>query len=262
MMKLIDLHCHILSEIDDGPNDLETSIKLAQAAVDQGIENMLLTPHHMDGTYTNSPNMIKKRVKDVQRILEKRKIPLNVFASQEVHLTGELIQAIEDDEILFMDETKHYLLLELPHTAIPEYTEKIIIQLTTRGIVPVIAHPERNSEIRQNPDRLFDLVHMGCLTQLTSGSYLGTFGKEIQNLTEKIIAANLGFTFASDTHNFEGRRFLMKETFDKLTEDLGPDKANQFNQNAKNIINGDDIDNLNYVRISEISKRKKKFWLF
>jgi len=259
-MKLIDLHCHILPGVDDGSKDLQMSLDLAKVAVDQGISHSLLTPHHMDGDYTNHKKDVIRKTNDFQNALNNAGIPLTVFPSQEVHLTGELMDAIAADDILFMDETNRYLLLELPHDGIPAYTADMIFDLTTRGITPVIAHPERNLGIQENPDKLYDFVKMGCLSQLTSSSYLGVFGEKVQTLTEKIITANLGFAFASDAHNFKGRRFLMKEAFERLEKEEGTSKANLFNVNAKNIINGDVVGEMDYKKISSMTR--KRFWLF
>jgi protein-tyrosine phosphatase len=261
-MKLIDLHCHILPGVDDGSKDMQMSLDLARAAVDQGITNSLVTPHHMDGEYTNHKKDVIRKTDDFQQALDKEEIPLKVFASQEVHLTGELMNAIAQNDVLFMDETNRYLLLELPHSGIPEYTADMIFDLTTRGITPVIAHPERNQGFQKDPDKIFNFVKMGCLTQLTSSSYLGVFGKHVQELTEQIIKANLGFIFSSDAHNFKGRRYLMKEAFEKLEREEGPRKAQLFNLNAKNVINGDDVEDMNFVKISELLYKKKKFWFF
>ena len=261
-MKLIDLHCHILPGVDDGSKDMQMSLDLARAAVDQGITNSLVTPHHMDGEYTNHKQDVIRKTDEFQRALDKEEIPLTVFASQEVHLTGELMDAIAQDDVLFMDETNRYLLLELPHSGIPEYTADMIFDLTTRGITPVIAHPERNHGFQENPDKIYDFVKMGCLTQLTSSSYLGVFGKHVQELTEKIIKANLGFVFSSDAHNFKGRRYLMEEAFEKLKKDEGIRRADAFSTNAKNIINGDDVFTGDYVKISTLKKRRKKFLFF
>lgn len=261
-MKLIDLHCHILPGVDDGSKDLQMSLDLAKVAVNQGISHILVTPHHMDGDYTNHKNDVIKKTDVFQKELNEKKIPLKVFPGQEVHLTGQLMDAIANDDVLFMDETNRYLLLELPHDGIPEYTADMIFDLTTRGITPVFAHPERNLGIQEDPDKLYEFVKMGCLTQLTSSSYLGVFGKKVQTLTEEIIKTNLGYVFSSDAHNFKGRRFLMKEAFDRLKQEEGLRKAQLFNFNAKNIINGDDVGDVEFHRISELTKKKKKFWLF
>lgn len=260
-MKLIDLHCHILPGVDDGAEDMQTALELANSAVDQGISHVLLTPHHMDGIYTNHRSDVLNRTSDFQKQLELNQIPLIVFPGQEVHLTGQLPKAIAAGDILFMDETNRYLLIELPHSGVPEYTNKMLFDLITQGIVPVLAHPERNAGFQRDPNKLYELIKMGCLTQLTASSYLGVFGSKVQQLTEKLVKANQGYIFASDAHNFEGRRFLMKEAFEKLVTEEGQAQAELFNENAKNIINGDDVIKMDSRKITKIAK-KKRFWLF
>lgn len=259
-MSLIDLHCHMLPGVDDGAKDLPFALEMARAAVKENISHILLTPHHMDGDYTNHKRDVLVRVANFQSSLKNAGIPLTVFPGQEVHLTGELLQAIDQDDILFMDEGGRYLLLELPHSGVPEYTQDMIFELLARGITPVIAHPERNHGFQKHPDKLYDFVEMGCLTQLTSSSYLGIFGKDVEKLTEKMIDAGLGFAFSSDAHNFKGRRFVMREAFQKLEKKKGRDLAMRFNANAKAIINGDDVTRGTAQRIS--SFKKKRFWLF
>lgn len=261
-MTLIDLHCHMLPKVDDGSKDIVTALNLAKVAVEQGISHLLVTPHHMDGKYTNHKLDILQRAASLQEEINRIKLPLTVYPSQEVHLTGELLQAIEKDDILFMDETNRYLLLELPHDDIPKYSSQIIFELVAQGITPVIAHPERNQAIQKDPEKLYELVEMGCLTQLTSSSYLGIFGEKVQKLTEQIIQANLGFVFSSDAHNFKGRKFMIREAFEKLATEAGSAVVEQFQSNAKSIINGDLVEVTNLQHISSLPKPKKKFWLF
>ncbi|WP_125771772.1 tyrosine-protein phosphatase [Companilactobacillus furfuricola] len=260
-MKLIDLHCHILPGVDDGAQDMQMALTLAKAAVDEDISHILVTPHHMDGVYLNHRQDVIEHTAAFQNELAMNQIPLVVFPGQEVHLTGQLPAAIEASDILFMDETDRYLLLELPHSGVPEYTNKMLFDLIAQGITPVLAHPERNAGFQKDPNKLYDLVKMGCLTQITASSYLGVFGSKVQQLTEKIVKADQGYIFASDAHNFEGRRFLMKEAFSKLANEEGQDKAKLFNENAKNIINGDDVVRMNSQKITKVPK-KKRFWLF
>ena len=260
-MGLIDLHCHILPGVDDGAKDMPMALEMAQAAVDQGISHILLTPHHMDANYTNHKKDVIRKTAEFQKAINDNGIPLTVFPGQEVHLTGDLLKAIFADDILFMDSGNRYLLLEFPHTEVPEYAENMIFELTSRGITPVIAHPERNQGFQRDPDLLASFVEMGCLTQLTSSSYLGVFGENVKDLTSKIIKANLGFAFASDAHNFKGRRFLLRDAFGRLEKHEGAQTAQRFNENAKHIINGEDVAVEDFKLISEL-KKKKRFGFF
>ncbi len=255
---MIDLHCHILPGVDDGSPDLETSIGLAKVAVSQGITHMLLTPHHMDGVYFNAKNSVIKKTNAFQTALKENDIPLTVFPGQEVHITGELLKAIEQDQILFADESNRYLILELPHNEVPEYTSKLLFNLQSLGITPVLVHPERNQGFMADPSKLYDFVSQGCVTQLTASSYVGVFGEYVQKFTEQIIEAGLGFVFASDAHNFKGRNFKMAQAFEKLEKQKGVRFAEIYKENAKSIINGDDVILGEIHHIHE--KKRKKFW--
>lgn len=255
---MIDLHCHILPGVDDGSPDLETSIGLAKVAVSQGITHMLLTPHHMDGVYFNAKNSVIEKTNAFQTALKANDVPLTVFPGQEVHITGELLKAIEQDQILFADESNRYLILELPHNEVPEYTSKLLFNLKSLGITPVLVHPERNQGFMADPSKLYDFVSQGCVTQLTASSYVGVFGQHVQKFTEQIIEAGLGFVFASDAHNFKGRNFKMAQAFEKLEKQKGVRFAEIYKENAKSIINGDDVILGEIHPIHE--KKRKKFW--
>lgn len=255
-MTLVDLHSHILPGVDDGSPDIEHSLALAQAAVNDGITHMLLTPHHMDGKYVNHKEDVIKKTNKFQQALTENKIPLKVFPGQEVHINDRLLEAIDNDDILFADENNRYLMLELPHTHVPEYFMKNIFpELRNRGIIPVIVHPERNQEIQRTPDLLYEMVNKGCLTQLTASSYLNVFGKEVTEFTQKIIDADLGFTFSSDAHNLKGRKTRMTKAYEKLYK-VSEKKANQYWENGKMILNGED------VTLQQIKPIKTKFSFF
>lgn len=100
------------------------------------------------------------------------------------------------------------------------------------------------------------MVNAGCLTQLTANSYLDTFGEQVTQLTQEIIDANLGSTFSSDVHAYKGRRSRMNAAYQKLV-DNDCDKAVTYTENAKAILNGEDVP---MPGIQEIRTKKKSFW--
>ncbi|HGL5698543.1 CpsB/CapC family capsule biosynthesis tyrosine phosphatase, partial [Enterococcus faecalis] len=100
---MIDLHCHILPGIDDGAENLEASIAMAEKAIQQGITHILCTPHHNNGKYSNEKSQVISLVASLQAELEKRQLPLTLLEGQEVRITGTLIEDIHRDEILFTD---------------------------------------------------------------------------------------------------------------------------------------------------------------
>ena len=257
-MVLVDIHCHLLPGIDDGSKNMETSLKLARAAVEDGVTHALMTPHTLNGQYLNHKKDVIKLTEQFQKRLKEENIPLTVFPCQEVRLSGNLIQALEDDDILFCDEAGSYMLLEFPSEDVPHYSKNMIFELRKRGITPIIVHPERNNRILKEPELLQQFIEQGCLVQITASSYMGTFGKEIEKLSRKFIEAGQCACFASDAHDLPNRQYQYSEALQKLDEEFGRERAIEFKNNARAIINGD------YVQLNwkPLKKSKNIFHFF
>ena len=257
-MVMVDLHCHLLPEIDDGSKSMEISLRLAREAVENGVTHALLTPHHMNGRYVNHKQDVIRRTAEFRQQLKEHEIPLTVFPGQEVRINGQLIDALDKDDILFADEDNRYLMLEFPDDDVPHYTNQIIFELQQRGITPIIVHPERNTKIMAHPELLYQLLQKGCLSQITASSYVGTFGKKVEDFSKKLIANGQGYLFASDAHDLPGRKYEMRQAFEKLSQEYSSELAERYANNARAIINGENVP-INEVR--EL-KKKKRFWLF
>lgn len=108
------------------------------------------------------------------------------------------------------------------------------------------------------PELLYQLLEKGCLSQITASSYVGTFGKKVENFSRQLIEAGQGYVFASDAHNLPGRKYEMRQAFEKLSQEFGGELVEQYQNNARDIINGANVP-LNETRKI---KKKKRFWLF
>ena len=181
--------------------------------------------------------------------LDRHKIPLKVFPGQEVRINGDLLTALDQDDILFADEGRRYLMLEFPDDDVPSYTSNMVYELMQRGIIPVIVHPERNTKIMKQPNLLYELLSRGCLSQITAGSYVGIFGHKVQKFSKQLIQSGQVYIFASDAHNLPNRKYEMTNAFAKLGNEFGNDYVSRFNENAKKIINGDDLLPNNFSKI-------------
>ncbi|MEG0496822.1 MAG: CpsB/CapC family capsule biosynthesis tyrosine phosphatase [Carnobacterium sp.] len=238
---MIDLHCHILPGIDDGAKDMEDSIEIAREAVAEGITHILATPHYKNGHWDNEKKDILVLVEELQKELDARDILLTIFPGQEVRINGELFEDLTEDKIQFIDEGKQYVLIEFPTPSIPAYTESLFFELQKKGITPIIVHPERNHAILKDPNVLLPFIEKGVLAQLTAASYTGGFGKSIQKVSKQLIEANLVHFIASDAHNISSRSFHMKEAYKKLEKEFGKEKANEYQQVTKDLVNGEVI---------------------
>lgn len=256
-MVMVDLHCHLLPGIDDGSKSIEISLRLAREATENGVTHALLTPHHMNGRYVNHKQDVIRRTKAFQKQIDAHSIPLTVFPGQEVRINGQLLAALDKDDILFADTAGKYMMLEFPDDDVPYYTNRMIFDLQQRGIIPVIVHPERNTKIMAKPDLIYQLLEKGCLSQITASSYVGTFGKKVANFSRQLIEAGQGYVFASDAHDLPGRKYEMRQAFEKMYHEFGQKLTDQYQQNARSIINGKSIP------LNDLHKIKKKhFWIF
>ncbi|WP_283594457.1 tyrosine-protein phosphatase [Limosilactobacillus galli] len=258
-MVMVDLHCHLLPGIDDGSKSMEVSLRLAREATENGITHALLTPHHMNGRYVNHKQDVIRRTKEFQEQINTHNIPLTVFPGQEVRINGQLLEALDKDDILFADTGNRYMMLEFPDDDVPYYTNQMIFDLQQRGIIPVIVHPERNTKIMTQPSLIYQMLEKGCLSQITASSYVGTFGKKVEIFSRQLIEAGQGYVFASDAHDLPGRKYEMRQAFKKLQHEFGGTLTKQYQQNACSIINGENIP-LNDLKT--IRTKKKHFWLF
>lgn len=235
---MIDIHCHILPEVDDGARTLEDSLAMARKAVNEGIHTIIATPHHKNSQFENPKENILEKVIMLNEKLSQENIPLKVLPGQEPRINGTLVEDYEAGEILTLAEGK-YIFVELPTAHVPRYTERLLYDVQVKGLMPIIVHPERNQEIIKNPDLLYKLVKNGTMTQITAASICGKFGKNIRKFTEQLVDANLTHFIASDAHNITSRSFCFQEALDEIKTSYGSDMVYYFTENAELLILSD-----------------------
>ncbi|MFS0892091.1 tyrosine-protein phosphatase [Peribacillus frigoritolerans] len=233
---MIDIHCHILPGVDDGSADMKESMNMAKKAVEAGITHLFATPHHLNEKYVNAKRDIIERAVRLNGSLKQNNIPLTIHLGQEVRIHRDIFTSLEKEEILTLNDNGTYLLLELPSGKVPTYTQEVIYELLLKGITPIIVHPERNKELIANHKLLFELVQEGALTQITSGSIIGNFGKSIQSFSKKIIEHNLAHFIATDAHNIGSRGFTLQQAYETITKAYGIQSAFYFKENAEQLL--------------------------
>lgn len=204
---MIDLHCHFLPAIDDGPQSMAASLDLARAAVADGVTHAAMTPHIHPERYANTRSSVLAATAQFRAALAEADIALSIFSAGEVRLSADIIELLEQDELPFLGTLDGYriLLLEFPYGQIPVGTEKLLHWLLRQKIRPLIAHPERNKAVLQNLDKIAPYVNMGCLMQLTSASLTGEFGPAVQAVSVAMLERNWVSLLASDAHNLTHR---------------------------------------------------------
>ncbi|XJS11004.1 tyrosine-protein phosphatase [Aerococcaceae bacterium WGS1372] len=257
---IIDLHSHLIPNVDDGAQTLDQSLELAQQAVDEGVGHMVLTPHHRNGAYLNRKDDVIHYAVDLQAEYDKAGVNLKVYPSQEIRLTDHFFDDLYNNDLLSLDDMGKYYLIEFPSDRVPSNTDEVFQELISSGITPVIAHPERNHELSTNLHRLYELIEMGCLSQITTSSYASYYGEKLAENARVMIQHNLAHILASDVHHIKHRPMNMKVAFNRLEEDFGVETVNYFKENARNIFNGDPVKAR--TPIEPKKPRKKWFGLF
>lgn len=251
---MIDIHSHILPEVDDGAHSLEDSVRMAKLAMQEGIHQIIATPHHMNGSYNNIKLDIIQKVNELNEAFSANGIELKVYPGQELRIYGELIEDFNNNEILTLNNADTHLLIEFPSANVPRYAEKILYDIQMKGITPIIVHPERNRELVENPTKLYEFVKKGALTQVTAGSIAGKLGKNVQKFSLQLIESNLTHFVASDAHNTDSRPYYMSKAMKIIQNEFSIDMADLFFYNAEQLMNNKAIHKEIPVRI-----KKKKF---
>lgn len=224
---MIDLHNHLLPGIDDGAPDLETALALARLAVADGTTHLVCTPHIHPGRYDNTPATIDAALLQLRDGLARHGIALAVAAAAEVRFGIELMVGIAQGSIPFLGQWqgKQVLLLEFPHGEVPFGAERLTAWLLQRGIVPMLAHPERNKGLMRTPGRLKAFLEQGCLLQVTAASVAGRFGPAAQALAHDLLEQDVVTILASDAHNLEHRPPLLSEGLQHAARLVGERRA-------------------------------------
>jgi len=196
---MIDIHNHILPNMDDGASSWEVSLKMCEQAHQNGIKTIVATPHSLNGVYDNKPQDIEEKVKILNQKIKEINLSLQILPGSEVHLSADIIEKIKKQEVLTLNKS-NYILLEFPHTQIPLHIEEILFQIQIMGITPILSHVERNLKFQQKPGLLTQLIQKGALAQITAASLCGFFGPIPKKISQKFLSEELVFSIASDAH--------------------------------------------------------------
>lgn len=218
---MVDIHCHILPGLDDGADTPETSLKMAETAIADGVTHVVCTPH-ASSQYTFRPELISQCRDELQKAVGNR---LVLATGCDFHLNYENLQDLSKNPQKYTINQKHYLLVEFDDFAIPPSMDDTLHQLALAGLSPIITHPERNTMLRSKPERMYRWLHQGCYAQITAMSLLGRFGTAAQRRSEQWLDEERIHFVASDAHNLKGRPLKLRAAFEVVAKRCGDDIA-------------------------------------
>ncbi|MEK3888453.1 tyrosine-protein phosphatase [Bacillus sp. FSL K6-3431] len=238
---MIDIQCHILPGMDDGASSFTESLLMAKQAEKEGIRTIIATPHHKNEKYNNPKVNIIDKTAELKEYLQVENVHIEILPGQVTQIYDEILEDYGAGEILTLADISTYLLIELPSSHIPSNIYQLCFDIQMKGLTPVIAQPERNLEIIEQPDKLYRLVKNGAATQIAAASFAGYSGKKIQRFTAHLIESNLTHFIASDAHDKNKGSFRMQEAYELVKKKYGTDYLNYFMGNAEHILEGKDI---------------------
>jgi protein-tyrosine phosphatase len=221
---MIDIHHHLLWNLDDGASSVETSVEMARIAAADGITHVVCTPH-ANGQYVYEPQVITEKIGELQRLLNDEKIGLTLGHGCDFHMSYENIEEAKITPSRFSINGFGYLLVEIPDYGVPRGLTEIFYQLQLAGLTPILTHPERNPTLQSDQGRVMDWLRGGVLIQVTAGSVEGRMGRQAERMAHELLANRWVHFLATDAHNTTSRPPKMQKAFELVAKKYGPEYA-------------------------------------
>ena len=238
---MIDIHSHIVFDVDDGPQSRGESKVLLEEAYAQGVRTIVSTSHRRKGMFETPEDKIAANFREVKQLAQEIGPDLTILYGAEIYFSGDALEKLEKDLIPRLNGTRYALIefsMNTPYRDIHSALSKILLL----GITPVIAHIERYHALENDEKRVKELINMGCYTQINSSSVLkpklfGDTHKFMKKRAAYFLEKNLVHVVASDMHNLDNRPPFMKEAYELITKKYGRDRAQDlFETNPAKIL--------------------------
>lgn len=254
MDRMVDLHTHILPGVDDGARDTAETLEMARQAAGRQIRVVAATPHFLGMEW----DQIKAETEKLRKLLADHQIDLMVTAGAELLIDPALID-LAKEEIPTYNDAGRYCLIEFPMLELPPYAEQVFFSLQVKGITPIIAHPERNREVIADPNLAAHWIESGCLIQINANSLLGSFGPQVQRVSEIMLKHHMAHFIASDAHSAGRRGFHLGCSVEKAQRLIASEIAAKLvSTNPARVIAGEPVEVPEVIRY----RQQRRFWNF
>jgi protein-tyrosine phosphatase len=218
---VIDIHCHILAEVDDGPKSWDVAEEMCRMAAADGIEHIVATPHANDRYHYDREFLSRTLDYLRQRIGPTPSLSLGC----DFHLSYENLQDVMRVPERYTIASTRYLLVELSNYSVPVQIEEHFSKLIEKGLTPVITHPERNPIMQRNPQRILQWVELGCVIQVTGSALNGQWGEAAWQTARWLLKREAVHVLATDAHDTKRRPPLLSPARDSAAETCGEEVA-------------------------------------
>ena len=217
----VDIHSHLLPGIDDGAKDVEDSISLIKTMRSFGIKNFITTPHVLGDVYPNSSETIKAKLQELQEALKNDGLDdVRVSAAAEYMLDERFLELLKKDDILTLKD--NFILVEMSYFSAPLNLYDVLFEIQLKGYKPILAHPERYNFFHNDFENYYKLKKAGCLFQLNFLSLTEQYGKNVQQISQKLLKLGLYDFAGTDTHHSRHLSLLTTLATEKHKKSLEP----------------------------------------
>lgn len=221
---MVDIHCHVLPELDDGAATWDEALAMARLAAADGIATVIATPHQLGCYADNRARQILAQVNRLQGLLDEQGVRLRVLPGGDVRVEPEIIAKVRSGDVLTLADRGRHVLVELPHeVCLP--LERLLADLSTAGLTAILSHPERNAALMAQAGAVRSLIEAGCLIQITGASLTGTFGVRARGAAESLVQQGLVHFVASDAHSPRARPPILSRAFERVVALAGRELA-------------------------------------
>ncbi len=258
---MIDLHSHILPGVDDGSKDMEESISMARQYVENGIDKVIATPHFIEESDSTTKDENKLVLEELKRNLEKEKIDLELYLGNEIFISPDILKYLREEKVSTLNGTR-YALIETAMFDIPTSMENVIYELCLKGYTPIIAHPERNIKVQENPNILYKFIMSGALTQINLPSLEGRYGEKALETAKILLSHNMVHFVGTDAHSPRTRSPKIKRSLDILRQIVDEDEFRRITKlNGKAVLENRNIPVDEPLKYEEKSSSLGRFFL-
>ncbi|MCG6879974.1 MAG: hypothetical protein LJE96_12620 [Deltaproteobacteria bacterium] len=259
---MIDLHNHMLPDLDDGPETLDEALEMAEVYAAAGFSRVAATPHWVVGSaWQPSAQKVLQWVAGFQEALEKRGISLEVVPGMEVAMTMEISKRIQAGQVLSLNGGK-YVLVEPPFQRMPVGWGQILFEISAAGYRVLLAHPERCAHLAREPEVIQEMVEMGVGIQVNWKSLLGSYGQTIRETAWSFLEGGLAHVLATDGHrprDISGEKLYGMKRI--LKERLGDARTRLLvEENPGRVWVGEPLANLSSIKASGWKKTRRRWF--
>lgn len=227
MNNIVDMHCHILPEIDDGAKNEGEAYQMLRMAYDEGIRVIVATPHHHERRGMCTPGQYKRALSKVRKMAKEIDEKFYVMPGMEIYFSQDVLTKLEHKKVQTMG-VSDYVLIEFSPNDEFRYIQQALQQVQMKGFYPIVAHIERYNCFHDHVDDVEYLIEMGAYVQVNAGSIVGTSGRTTKRFVKELLERQLVHFVGTDAHSSGSRSPMIKKSADFVEKRFGEEYAREI----------------------------------